>query len=232
MVYAREIGGVAHTFGVSGKLIMNSLVMYDRETESLWSQFIGEAVKGILAGTKLELLPSQITTWSDWKSRHPDTLVLDTGLSQAAGGRYQSYFRSPQAGTLGRSNFDDRLYPKEHVIGVFGQSSHKAYGYRYLVEDPLIHDTFEDRPILLTFNEDGAALSVFDRTVNGQALTFEGTDDVLLMSDTETGSTWSMETGEAVDGPLKGSQLATLSFTTSFWFGWADFYPDTEVYVP
>ena len=223
---------MVYTFGVSGKLIMNSLVMYDRETESLWSQFIGEAVKGPLAGTKLELIPSQITTWSDWKSRNPDTLVLDTGLGRASGSSYQSYFRNAQAGILGRSNFDDRLYIKELVVGVFGQSSHKAYGYRYLIADPLIHDTFEDRRILVTFNEVGGAVSVFDRTVNGQALTFERTDDPLLMSDTETGSKWTMDTGEAVEGPLKGTELARLSFTSSFWFGWADFYPDTEVYMP
>lgn len=64
---------------MSGKLIKNALVMYDRETEPLWSQFVGEAVAGPLAGTKLDLVPAQMTTWRDWKTRHPNTLVLDGG---------------------------------------------------------------------------------------------------------------------------------------------------------
>ena len=216
---------------MSGKLIKNALVMYDRETDSLWSQFIGEAVAGPLAGTKLDLVPAQMTTWSDWKTRHPNTLVLDGGLSQPAVDGYQSYYQNARAGIIGRSNVDDRLSVKELVIGVFGSSSHKAYGYRHLVDDPLIHDTFEDRPIVLTFNLDGA-VSVFDRTVDGQALTFETTDDSQLMSDAETGSSWTTDVGEAIDGPLKGTLLDTIGFTTSFWFGWADFYPNTEVYEP
>jgi len=114
---------------------------------------------------------------------------------------------------------------------VFGSSSNKAYGYRHLVDDPLIHDTFENRSVLLTFNLDGA-VSVFDRTVDGQALTFETTDDSQLMSDAETGSSWTTDTGEAVGGSLEGSQLDRIRFITSFWFGWADFYPETEAYAP
>ncbi|HIK89771.1 MAG TPA: DUF3179 domain-containing protein [Dehalococcoidia bacterium] len=53
MGYSREINGEVHEFGVSGKLIMNALVMYDRETESLWSQFLSQSVRGELMGTKL-----------------------------------------------------------------------------------------------------------------------------------------------------------------------------------
>lgn len=62
-MYAREVEGRTLTFGVSGKLILNALVMYDRQTDSLWSQFLGVAVQGPLAGTKLEVLPSVLTDW-------------------------------------------------------------------------------------------------------------------------------------------------------------------------
>ena len=56
---------------------MNALVMYDHQTDTLWSQFLGEGVKGPLTGKSLELLPLTHTTWDAWKSAHPDTLVLD-----------------------------------------------------------------------------------------------------------------------------------------------------------
>ncbi|NDJ87438.1 MAG: DUF3179 domain-containing protein, partial [Chloroflexi bacterium] len=55
IVYARDLNGVVYDFGVSGKLIMNTLVMYDRQTESLWSQILGEAVEGDLRGEVLLL---------------------------------------------------------------------------------------------------------------------------------------------------------------------------------
>ncbi len=78
-MYAREIQGKLLTFGVSGKLIQNALVMYDRETDSLWSQALGSAVDGDYAGTDLEVLSASILPWSAWLERHPDTLVLDQG---------------------------------------------------------------------------------------------------------------------------------------------------------
>ena len=83
-MYDREINGQIHTFGVSGKLIKNALVMYDHQTNTLWSQFLRKGVKGELAGTELEVIPVTQTTWSAWKELHPDTLVLDKN------GRYQS----------------------------------------------------------------------------------------------------------------------------------------------
>ena len=76
-MYAREIDGEEHTFGVSGKLIMNALVMYDHQTRSLWSQFLGQAVEGPQQGVKLDFVPVVHTRWSLWRDAHPDTLVLD-----------------------------------------------------------------------------------------------------------------------------------------------------------
>jgi hypothetical protein len=79
-VYSREINGEIYTFGVSGKLIRNVLVMFDRETDTLWSQLLGEAVRGELIGTKLEFVPSWMMTWEEWKALHPDTVALDKGF--------------------------------------------------------------------------------------------------------------------------------------------------------
>jgi hypothetical protein len=76
-VYGRIINGEEHTFGVSGKLIMNALVMYDHQSNTLWSQFLRKGVRGELAGTELEVIPVTQTTWESWRDLHPDTLVLD-----------------------------------------------------------------------------------------------------------------------------------------------------------
>jgi Protein of unknown function (DUF3179) len=57
-------------------LYKRNLLLYDRQTDSLWSQLGGEAVAGPLTASKLKLLPSTETTWSQWKQQHPETLVL------------------------------------------------------------------------------------------------------------------------------------------------------------
>ena len=78
MVFARSIEGQELTFGVSGKLIMNAVVLYDHQTETLWSQFLAEGVHGPLTGVQMELLPSQLTTWGAWSAQHPDTPASKT----------------------------------------------------------------------------------------------------------------------------------------------------------
>lgn len=65
------------SFGVSGKLRFSDMIMYDRETESWWQQAIGEAIVGDLTGTELQTLPSWMESWSEFKARNPDGLVMD-----------------------------------------------------------------------------------------------------------------------------------------------------------
>ena len=117
-MYAREIEGREFTFGVSGKLIRNVLVMYDRQTESYWSQLLGEAVEGEMVGAKLNYLPSWFMTWEEWNGLHPDTVALDKNGRRGSGDAYDSYYASSRAGVIGRTNPDERLRTKEFVIGV------------------------------------------------------------------------------------------------------------------
>ncbi|MCH8266584.1 MAG: DUF3179 domain-containing protein [Acidobacteria bacterium] len=76
--------GTRYLFGVSGLLYRRNVLMYDRQTESLWSQMAAKAVTGPMAGASLEILPAEHTSWEDWKTRHPDTQVLSfhTGYSR------------------------------------------------------------------------------------------------------------------------------------------------------
>ena len=70
------IQGRQYEFSVSGALYKRNLLLYDRQTESLWSQLLSEAVSGPLAGTRLSVLPAENTTWGAWKTTHPRTLAL------------------------------------------------------------------------------------------------------------------------------------------------------------
>jgi hypothetical protein len=229
-VYAREIEGQAYSFGVSGKLVMNALVMYDRETDSLWSQILGAAIEGPLKGTQLEFIPAQHTTWADWKAQHPDSLALVKGY-RGDRSPYAGYFRSSQAGVVGRTNWDDRLYVKEFVIGLAGEREAAAYPFSVLNAEPVVNDTLEDQAVLIVFNPDTGAGVAFSRAVDDQDLTFKPVaGDPAAMTDVETGSAWHKMSGTAVAGPLAGTQLEPVKSTAAFWFGWVDWYPQTRIY--
>lgn len=229
-MYAREIEGQEYSFGVSGKLIRNVLVMYDRQTESYWSQLIGEAVAGEMVGTKLAFLPSWMTTWAQWKEMHPDTVALDKGGRRGGRDSYEGYYASNSAGVIGKTIFDDRLYTKEFVLGVEVNDTAVAYPFSVLNNEPVLNDSVDDKDMLIVFNSETGTGLVFDRAVDDQVLTFSpGTEDFVL-SDAETGSSWDAFSGLAIDGPLSGTQLERIKSTSVFWFGWVDFHPQTLVY--
>jgi hypothetical protein len=229
-VYAREIEGEEFSFGVSGKLIRNVLVMYDRQTESYWSQLLGESVAGTMVGTKLEFLPSWMMTWERWKEIHPDTLALDKGGRRGGRDSYEGYYLSDRAGVIGKTNDDDRLVTKEFVVGVELDNEAVAYPFSVLNEESIVNDSVDGKELVVVFDRDGGSGLVYDRNLNGQMLTFNPGGADMTMIDEETGSVWDAFSGEAIDGPLAGNQLDRVKSTIVFWFGWVDFHPDTKVY--
>ena len=202
--------------------------MYDRETDSLWSQLIGEAIQGYYQGTKLEFLPSFQTTWEDWKSRHPNTLALQKGY-YGNQDPYTGYYDSSQTGVIEETFSDDRLYEKEFVIGVELDEQAIAFPFSVLNNEPLVNYENNNNSFLVLFDQATGLGIVFDRTVEDQLLSFKLQDNFKII-DNETGSTWDGITGEAIDGPLAGKRLTRLKSTASFWFGWKDFHPDTIIY--
>ncbi len=65
------------SFGVSGMLRHNDMVMYDHQTESWWQQAIGTAILGTFNGTELTALPGWMESWAEFKTRNPDALVME-----------------------------------------------------------------------------------------------------------------------------------------------------------
>ncbi len=237
MVFAREVDGRELTFGVSGKLIRNAVVLYDHQTDTLWSQFLTEAVEGELAGTRLELLPAQLTEWAAWAERYPDTLALDKRLTVPRADPtqlidpYEGYYRSDRAGILGEANADDRLPRKELVVGLDWGAAPRAYGVEALSGARVVNDSYGGQPIVVTYDAGSGAHGVFSREVEGRTLTMRPSG-ALTMQDEETGSTWEETTGAATAGQLAGARLPLLRSFIAFWFAWTDFHPNTELYAP
>lgn len=223
------VNGEELFFGVSGKLIRNVLVMYDRETGTLWSQLLGEAVSGELIRTKLEFLPGVMTTWSSWREMHPDTLAIRKGFF---GNRdpYRDYYYSEDAGVIGATNPDERLGTKEFVIGIEIGNDAVAYPFSVLNTQPVVNDNVSGNPIVVIFDQENGAGAVWERNLqDGQILEFVQHEGFIIR-DSETGSLWNGLTGQSISGEYEGTTLTRVKSTQSFWFGWVDFHEDTQLY--
>ena len=97
IVFDRRLNGQVLSFGVSGKLRFSDMVMFDRETESWWQQFTGEAIVGDLLGQELDVVISWTESMEDFATRNPEGLLMaePTGYRRAYGANpYAGYDRS------------------------------------------------------------------------------------------------------------------------------------------
>ena len=209
---------------------MNALVMYDRETRTLWSQFLSSAVQGELAGTDLEIVPLTLTTWEQWKEVHPDTVALRKG--SRGGDPYDFYYASRTAGVIGETNKDDRLPTKSLVLGLGFDDEPVAFPHSQLRSQRLVNVTHAGAETVVYFDPASDTALAFGTEVGDQQLSFKliEKNGREWLQDDQTGTLWVPFTGQAVDGELAGSALERLHAVNSFWFAWSDFYPGTDVW--
>ncbi|MCR4320992.1 MAG: DUF3179 domain-containing protein [Candidatus Brocadiaceae bacterium] len=232
VVYDRKIDGKEYTFGVSGKLLKNTLVMFDYETESLWPIVYGKAINGELSGKKLHrVLNYQKVPWGIWRKLHPDTVVLSyRGLRTVGSDVYKNYHESNKTGIYPVENRDERLRAKENVIGIEVNDKHKAYPLSLFDNKKTVTDTFQGLNILIYKNKETSSTMVYDRMVNGNIIDFEDNPSQEFVTDNITRTTWDLENGIGIKGPMKGLLLQRVNFITVYWFVWADYYPKTDIY--
>ncbi len=232
-------------FGVSGRLYNANLLMYDRQTGSLWDQFMGRVIAGPLLGKTppLERMPVDVVSWGIWKQVHPDTQVLarpsqietPRGRRYFAPSRYERYaydeYRlKPEVGYgVDIRELDLKgMNSKRKIVGIVVNDQPKAYVEFVVKEVKIINDVVGREPILILSAPDDR-IRVFRRTLHSQVLQFALRDGQII--DQETQTVWSFD-GVTLSGPLSSpsSRLEELVVTSSFWFAWVAFYPDTELY--
>ncbi len=151
-------------FGVSGLLYRSDLLMFDRETDSLWTQIEGRAISGPRAGERLELMRSSFERWDAWRARYPDTLVLSPRT-----GHRRNYVRNP-FGNYARSRklmfdgpTDAREHPKARTIGLRTTDGDVARAYPVRLfedDDSAIVDTFAGHEVRVAFSKERNAFVV------------------------------------------------------------------------
>ncbi len=153
-------------FGTSGKLWNSNLVMYDRKTDSLWSQILGEAIVGEMTGTKLAILPSDQVRFGDWKKLHPQGQVLsrDTGATRFYGqDPYGDYYTDNSAISFPVKTRDDRLENKDFVLGLVINGKAKAYFPPAIKAKGEVTDTFAGKTIVARYERDIDAVRLFEK---------------------------------------------------------------------
>ena len=245
IVFEREFDGVVYDFGVSGLLRKSDLVMFDRQTESWWQQFTGEAIVGELTGTLLDIVPTSIVSWDDFKATHPDGQVLsrDTGFVRRYGVNPYAGYDTIGSSTIFRVNeFDDgRLDAKERVLTVEIDGDAVAFPFSELTEHVVL-ETDVAGQVVVAFWQPGTlspldesfiigsanvgAAAAYSPIVDGERLTFEARGQEIV--DTQTGSVWNV-LGLAVSGPMEGTMLEPVLSANHFWFSWSVFQPETLV---
>lgn len=227
------IDGREHTFGVSGKLWRNGLVMYDHQTETLWSGVTGAALKGKLKGKQLEILAAQPKVrWDRWKATYPDSKVLTLyGFQDLDEDNYADYHMGPMTGIVPVKHRDDRLHPKALVIAIRVGEAARAYPLGVFQETKILTDQVAGKDLVVYRDPASEASAVFERVVEGQTLNFKPGETWTTLEDTVTGSTWNVVTGKAISGPLKGKTLQPVPHYQIYWFGFVDFFPEATLFT-
>ncbi len=231
-------------FGTSGRLYRSALVMYDRQTESLWAHFLGQAVAGALTGNRLDAHPVATVSWADFRRAHPRAWVLsrDTGHRRAYGRNpYPGYDDVRTSPFLFEGKVDGRLAAKARIVGIRGATEAVAVVVEALERRRVIEASVDGRAVSVWLKpgtasaldaasvgdgRDVGATGVFDPTLDGRRLQFRPAGDGF--EDEETGSRWDI-LGRALEGPLAGRQLVAVEHVHTFWFAWAAYLPHTRI---
>ena len=247
IAFERTVNGQVLDFGTTGRLRNSNLIMYDRPTETWWQQATGEGVAGELTGTQLVFLPAAMISWDDFKTAHPDGLVLsrDTGFTRSYGNNpYAGYDDINSSPFLFRGDTPDELPAMARVLTVELGDKAVAYPNDILEEVHVVNDTIGDEEVVVIWeagtasaldevqiatSSDVGAANVYARELDGQTLTF--VYDGAKIVDEQTGSEWNV-LGQAVSGDLAGKQLRPIVSVNHFWFSWAAFMPETRIYQP
>ena len=190
------MAGKVLDFGTTGLLRFSNLIMYDRQTESWWQEFGGEAIVGDMVGTKLEQLYLSVVSWGEFKAAFPKGKVLsrETGHNRDYGiNPYSGY--DQDVPFLYRGPEDSRLQLMDRVVAVIVGDKSLAVPFAVLRKEPTVHYTLNGQDLVVFFKEgtasaidsslisqgrDVGATGVFDPHLEGEKLTFQRKDDEFL----------------------------------------------------
>lgn len=242
-MYSAKINGKPTRFGTSGLLYRSNKVMYDRDTNGLWNQFLGKPIVGPLVGldVKLEIFPVALTTWGEWLQEHPDTQVLSLDTGYYSESQYQpeddersiyyEYRANPEP-IFPILDPDERLRSKDEVLGLTIDGKHKAYPISVIQERRLVHDLVNDTPLVVLGSSRSSKARAYQTQGTEFSLPVDVADEFPEALQDEVGGKWLVTPDALVKALDLTDTRPALPTNVSFWFAWHTFHTDTELYAP
>jgi len=211
----------------------NGVMVVKGPDGTLWSALAGRGLEGPKKSQRLQRLPSFMTEWGYWLMLHPESTAYDLfdGKKYSVAELPSGLSREAKS-TIG--NVDARLQPDVLVLGVESGSSAKAYPLDTSSERACYTDRLGDLGVAVFWYKPTKSGTAFSSKVNSRTLTFyadSGSPETAPFKDRETGTRWTLA-GRAVDGPLKGQELAWVNSIQCKWYAWAAEFPETMIYAP
>lgn len=227
------VEGNRYTFHLIG-LYNGSILICDRQTESFWRTFTGEALHGSLKSVALKRLPLYQCLWSQWIEQHPTSLVLYGEQPEREGHGSEFSPGSPgmpiEMATTLLQPLDKRLPNHALVLGVVSHSQAKAYPLLGLDRTGVVVCDRIGQEDIAIFHPPGTLQAIaFSRRLEDEVLDFEQTNEGKII-DKNTGSSWNY-CGEAYEGKLAGYQLSFVNSGIKEWSVWSAYYPDTQMFT-
>jgi hypothetical protein len=247
LAFDRRIDGEVIRLGVSGLLRNSDMVMWDDTSTSLWQQITGEGIAGRFAGSQLDLVNTQIVSFSQFAENFPEGMSLsrNTGFRIGYGANPYVGYSSSSKPFLFDGVLDPQFPPLERVVGVVGTLGDKSYPFSLLEAEVVVNDRVAGQSVVVWWAPGtrdaldqrsiadsqaiGSAVAHQRVLADGTELTFKQGDIEATFVDNETGSAWNLF-GRATGGELEGEQLPAISHRNEFWFAWAAFFPGSPVY--
>lgn len=229
--FRAEVDGRRLAFRLRGRYNA-TILLEDASTHSLWAPFTGVALAGVMRGAVLERLPLSQCLWSEWLAMHPTTMVLYAEQASRER-RGNASPGSPGIGPGFRATLvrplDERLPHNTLVLGVENGANARAYPLETLARiGPVLNDSLGGAEMVVRCRPGTLQALAFHRRMGDRVLVF-GHSETRGVYDEQTGSVWT-EMGEAVSGPLAGTQLVYLNSGIDEWYAFAAYHPDAEIF--
>ncbi len=247
--FGRVVDDVELNFGTTGNVRIANLVMWDDHTESWWQQADGQAITGEAAGHRLEYVPAYITSFGEFARTYPDGRVLSPASGSPefwpvyGGSQYFGYDSPNNPPSLFIGQLDERLSPKERVLGVEIDDEIIAFPFAQLRQEQVVNTEIGGEPVVVFWkagtrsaldeesiaeSHDPGSAAAFSRRLGDRILEFEAAGD--FFRDTETGTLWTL-LGAGDQGELVEQRLTPVKADNALWFAWVSFNPETEIYA-
>ena len=226
VAYWGTTAGLTTSFVPTRMYVDNNLIMQDRATGSVWSQMLGVALRGHLAGVSLDRIAVYPTTWVQARVNYPDAMVLTSGVASDSATPKPYVAQLPTGHTL-TFIADTRLTPAEDVVAVLAGSEAAAVPVKAVIQRHVVSLEAGGKHLVAIADPKIGSVRVFDRDMDGSSVMLDAVGGMIL--DRTTRSVWD-EHGRCISGPLKGLILKQFVSLDCMWSAWSAFFPNSAVF--